>query len=68
MREKEWAVYQGDDFLFTGTTSECAERLGRTKESFRFIGSPAYKRRMKEDGNALFIVDITDAAREAGIK
>jgi len=57
-KQKEWAVYQGDEFQFIGTTKECAERLGVTTSTIRFYSTDSYKKRIKEDGNGLILVDL----------
>lgn len=61
MKQKEWAIYKGDDFKFMGTTRQCAEWLGISINSFYYLSSPAYKRRMKNYGDNTVIVDVTDA-------
>jgi DNA-binding CsgD family transcriptional regulator len=59
-KEKEWAVYAGDEFLFIGTTKECADRLGVSVSTVRFYGTPAHQRRVEKQKktNAIVLVDL----------
>ncbi|WP_342665476.1 hypothetical protein [Paucisalibacillus globulus] len=58
--QKEWAVYAGDEFLFIGTTKECAERLGVSINTVRFYGTPAHLRRVEKQKktDAIVLVDL----------
>jgi len=58
-KEKVWAVYRGDEFIFEGTTSECADHLGLSVKTIRFYSTPAYMQRPKNE-NSIVLVDLTD--------
>ena len=58
--ETEWGVYRGDNFLFIGTTRECAKRLGVKKESVYFMRSKAYQKRIAYE-NRIILVDLGKA-------
>lgn len=45
MGAETYVVYRGDDVLCVGTARECAERLGVSESSVRWLASPAARRR-----------------------
>lgn len=61
---KEWAVYQGDNFLFFGKTREVAERLGVSQNTVYFYSTPAYQRRLDKTPERypeqIHLVDVSD--------
>lgn len=48
-----YALYKGETFLATGTARELAEERGVQRNTISYIGSNAYRSRLKEDHNAL---------------
>lgn len=46
----QYAVYQGDDFLFMGTLQECAKEFDVDENSIRFMASPSYLKRLESKG------------------
>ena len=59
-QEKIYGIYRGDEFITVGTLKECAEHLGCKENTVRFMLTPSYKKRRKEeDGNGLvaFVVE-----------
>lgn len=44
-----YAVYKGEEFIFSGTSKECAQYLGIKVSSFYRLGSPAYKKRFPKN-------------------
>lgn len=57
---KEYAIYKGDDFLFTGTLSECSKFLGVKQETIYFYTMPVYKRRCRNSKNRIEIIVLED--------
>lgn len=53
-----YAIYKGDNHLFSGSLSECSKYLGINENSIKFYASPTYKKRTKEDGNALIVIRV----------
>lgn len=49
VRKNIYAVYKGDEFLFSGTSTECSQYLGIKESSFYRLGSPAYKKRFPKN-------------------
>ncbi|NIK10892.1 hypothetical protein [Alkalibacillus almallahensis] len=45
---KEYAVYQGDDLLVMGTKEECAEELGITPDSVKWLATAYNVRRVEK--------------------
>ncbi|MCJ0932571.1 hypothetical protein MST22_15595 [Virgibacillus halodenitrificans] len=63
VRQKEWAVYKGDKFLFIGSTNECAARLGVKNETVRYYSTPTYWRKLEKRNNwdnSLIVVDLSE--------
>ena len=58
MKEKVYALYQGDKFITVGTVKEIANELGIKEETVRFYSSPAAKRR--NTGNGRILVKIEE--------
>ncbi|OEH53015.1 hypothetical protein AQ616_18425 [Oceanobacillus sp. E9] len=59
--QKEWAIYKGDQFVFMGTTNECAKELGVHPDTIRFYSTPIYKKRLEKRGNldnSTVVVDL----------
>lgn len=54
--QREFAVYQGDKFMFIGTMDYACERLGVTEKTFRFYLCPAYEKRSNR--NSIHVVDL----------
>lgn len=62
---KEYAVYRGEDLLCIGTAPECAEFMGWSKASnTHFYASASYRKRVKEDGNAVIAIKLEDEEDE----
>jgi DNA-binding CsgD family transcriptional regulator len=53
--QREYAVYFDDEFQFTGTIQECAQKLGIKEESFKHHTTPSGRKRAE---NGIFIVDL----------
>lgn len=50
-KQKDYAVYKGDELLVIGTKEECAATLGVKPETISWMASPAAKRRLAERGD-----------------
>ena len=57
---KDFALYKGDRFLTLGSRKELAAYLGVRVDTITFYSSPTYKKRAKEDGNAIVVIRIED--------
>lgn len=55
---KEYALYQGDEFIMIGTRTEIAKELGVREDTVRFYASETYKKRT--NGNGLVVVECDD--------
>lgn len=55
---KVYAVYKGDTFIDVGTIKELAKRLMKKETSLLFMSTPAYKRRHKENSNAIELIKL----------
>lgn len=53
---KDYAIYQGDSFLFVGNVYECANYLNVKTDTIRFMTYSAYKKRIKENSKALEVI------------
>lgn len=52
MKNKYYAVYKGDKFLFIGTSKECAKFFNVKVKTIQFITTKTYKKRMQKlNGN-----------------
>jgi len=50
MRKKNiYAIYKGENFLFEGTTEECAEHFGVKKETIWWLSTPSNLKRNKNN-------------------
>lgn len=58
VRDREFAVYKGEDLLASGTIKECAEQLGVKEQSVTFYRTPTYAKRTSE--NARRVVRLDD--------
>jgi len=61
MKQREYALYKGDELLGIGTAIELATIRGCKIESIKFIGTQAYKIRQDKKGNpwnTLALIDI----------
>lgn len=47
----EYAVYQGENFLFIGTAQECANKLNIKVDSVRWMATPTGRRRFESRKN-----------------
>lgn len=47
-----YAVYRGDELLVLGTLRECAERLGVSEKTVRWLSYPAAHRRAEKQWRA----------------
>lgn len=52
---REYAVYQSDEHLFTGTLKECVSRLKVSPSTFKFFSTPSY---LKRTNDGIRIVDL----------
>ena len=48
-----YAVYRGDDLLVLGTVSECAELLGISEKTVRWLSCPFAHRRAEKHWRAM---------------
>ncbi|WP_233191980.1 hypothetical protein [Sporosarcina sp. P34] len=44
----EYAMYKGEEFLYTGTISELAKRHGVSENTIRYYTYPAYQNKLKK--------------------
>ncbi len=58
--ERIYGVYRGDEFLTVGTAKECADFLGVKEKTIRFMTTPSYAKRRKDDGNSLVVFVVED--------
>ena len=56
---KEYAVFKGEEMLAMGTYKEICEKLNISYQTFKFYGTPCYRKRTKEE-NARRIVCLND--------
>lgn len=59
-KNKEFAMYKGDELLGIGTAKELAEKLNVKVETIRFYNTPTYKKRVKQGKNRKVLVEIED--------
>lgn len=57
MKERYYAVYQGDKFLYLGTKDECAKYFGVKRETITYWISPANHKRVKNKGKIAIVVE-----------
>ena len=57
IKEKYYAVYQGDEFLCMGTKKECAKYLGVKETTIYFLSMPAQHKRVKNTGRIAIVVE-----------
>lgn len=55
-KEKIYALYRGDKYLYEGTKLKLAKKLGVSVRTISFYGSPTYQKRTK-NGYALIEVE-----------
>ena len=63
----EYAIYQGDTFLFIGTAEECAERLDVKPSSIKWLTTPTGKQRFearKDKSKAMTAVKLESEKKE----
>ena len=54
----EYAMYRGDQFLAIGTKEELCKFKGINENSFSFLQSPVYRKRIKNYDKTIFIIRI----------
>lgn len=67
---REYALYKGDDFLFTGTLEECAAFKGVKTETIRYWTTPAYQRRIdrrRRSKNATIVIVLDEDEETGGV-
>ena len=52
-----YAIYKGEDLLFTGTVEQCAEELGVKPRTIKFYVTQTYKKRISDNGRAVYRID-----------
>jgi len=57
-KNKEYALYKGDECLAIGTIEEIAEQVGVKYRTIHFYTTPTYKRRVKKGKNRRELVRI----------
>lgn len=58
MRKKNiYAIYKGEDFLFEGTTEECAEHFGVKEKTIWFWNTPANKRLDRKSRKIAIVIE-----------
>ena len=61
MKNKQYALYYADNYLFGGTRKELAEYLGVQEKTIYFYSSEAYKRRRKYNfSNCYLVIEVED--------
>ncbi|APC45904.1 hypothetical protein P0094_39 [Streptococcus phage P0094] len=53
MRNKEYALYKGEEIIAMGTKREIAEQLGISVHAVTCYGTPSYARRTSENARRL---------------
>ena len=53
-----YAVYHGDEFVDLGTLDYLSKKFNVKKKSIAFYCSPAYKKRLKDYSNAIWIIRL----------
>lgn len=56
-KDKYYAVYQGDQFLYLGTKKECAKYFGVKESTIYFWSMPAQHKRAKNTGRLAIVVE-----------
>lgn len=56
-KKKEYALYDGDEYIMSGSLDEIANHLGIKRKSVFFYSSPTHKRR---DPNGIAVVAVPD--------
>lgn len=59
-REKDYALYKGDELIAIGTKKEIAEATGLKISSVAFYGTPSYRKNLKDDEDGLILIRIED--------
>jgi hypothetical protein len=58
-RKKQiYALYRGDEFINLGTIEELARYEKVKPRSIRYLQTPAYKKKFKEDNNRRVLIKI----------
>ena len=60
---RHYAVYKGDEFICVGTAKECADHMGVSDKTIRYMSYPAYKKRMeasKGPGDYKIVIALDD--------
>ncbi|TYS68674.1 hypothetical protein FZC76_06930 [Sutcliffiella horikoshii] len=55
---RHYAVYKGDEFICVGTAKECADYMGVSEKSVRFLSSPTHKKRMEASNGTDYKIAI----------
>jgi len=63
-KNRVFAVYKGDSFIFMGHPEECANELGVSVNTINFYTKPVYKRRIENNRNATRLVDVTEVGED----
>lgn len=64
MNTNEYVLYKGEEVIAMGTAQEIADKLGITKDTVKFYGTPAYKRRRKNSKTRHYLVKVGDFKRK----
>ena len=61
MMNKIWyAIYKGEQLLYTGTKDECAAYLNVNPETILFYTYPSYRKRIKKCNNRVYVIRLED--------
>lgn len=64
MKNKEYALYKGEDIIATGTTKEIAKKMGIQEQTINYYKTQAYinrlERRNTTNGNVRVLVSLED--------
>lgn len=64
IKERQYAMYKGEDILAMGTIKEISEETGKNYDTVRFYTQPAYKKRCKPWDNKIEMVWLRDNDEE----
>jgi hypothetical protein len=61
-----YAIYRGDNFVYVGTSRECADFLKVDVKTLRHYASPAYKRRVEKRKKSKAAVEVFRLEEDEG--
>lgn len=62
MKQVDYALYKGDEFLIVGSVEELARYLNVKTQTIKFFSYPSYLKRFEKDNNRIIVIKIEEGS------